>query len=144
MSDENTRLIVRWFEEVWNQGRREVIDELLAADCTIHDGSSAIHGPEEFRVFYDRIRAAFSDIRVTPQHGVSAEGYVCMRWSLKARHTGDDLGLPATSKVVEATGMTIVRIVDGRFAEGWQNWDMLGLMQQITGAEPARTYMAAG
>ena len=144
MSGEKTRMAVRWFEEVWNQGRREVIDELLAADCTIHDGSSAIQGPQEFKVFYDRIRAAFSEIRVTPEHGISADGHVCMRWSLTARHTGDGLGMPATGRVVEATGMTIVRIVNGRFAEGWQNWDMLGLMQQITGAETARTYMAAG
>jgi hypothetical protein len=34
-------------------------------------------------------------------------------------------------------------LADGKFAEGWQNWDMLGLMQQITEAPMARTYIAA-
>jgi steroid delta-isomerase-like uncharacterized protein len=144
MSDENTRVIVRWFEEVWNQGRREVIDEMLAPDCVIHDGPTAIQGPEEFKLFYDRMRAAFSDMRVTPHHGFSAGGYACLRWSVTMRHTGDNLGIPATGKAGETTGMCIVRLVDGRFAEAWQNWDMLGLMQQLTGGDTARVYMAAG
>ena len=143
MSDENTRIIVRWFEGVWNQGHREVIDQMLAADCIIHDGATAITGPAEFKRFYDRMRASFSDMRVTPQHGFGADSYACLRWTVQMRHTGDDLGIPATGKVVETTGMSIVRIVDGRLAEAWQNWDMLGMMQQITGAETARVYMAA-
>ena len=144
MSGENERLIVRWFEEVWNQGRREVIHEMLAAGCTIHDGATSITGPEEFKLFYGRMRSAFSGMRVTPQHGFSADACTCLRWSVTARHTGDGLGMAATGRAVEATRTTMVRIVNGRLTEAWQNWDMLGMMQQITGAETARVYMAAG
>src|SRR6202022_1329899 len=107
---------------------REVIDELMIPDCTIHDGATAITGPAEFKLFYDRMRASFSDMRVIPHHGFGADGYACLRWTAKMRHTGGGLGIPATGKAVEATGICIVRIVDGRFAEAWQNWDMLGLM----------------
>ena len=32
MSIENVRLIHRWFDEVWNKGRAEAIDEVFAAD----------------------------------------------------------------------------------------------------------------
>jgi len=36
-----------------------------------------------------------------------------------------------------------VRIADGKIVEGWQNWDMLGLMQQIQSAGLGPTYLAA-
>ena len=42
------------------------------------------------------------------------------------------------------TGISIVRVADGMLAAGWQNWDMLGLMQQIQAQPRAATYIAAG
>ncbi len=35
MSDQNKELVKRWFEEVWNKGRREAIAEMLSADAFI-------------------------------------------------------------------------------------------------------------
>ena len=58
----------RWFEEMWNQGRAELIPELLAADAPIHDvGAPADvqRGPEGFRRVYDKLKGAFPDIRLT-------------------------------------------------------------------------------
>jgi len=59
------------------------------------------------------------------------------------RHTGDGLGMPATNKRLEITGIVIVRVKDGKLTAGWQNWDMLGLLQQINSAPAAATYIAA-
>ena len=36
MSENNKAILRRWFEEVWNRGRTDVIDELLARDAVIH------------------------------------------------------------------------------------------------------------
>jgi predicted ester cyclase len=58
-------------------------------------------------------------------------------------HTGAGFGIPPTGKSLAVTGMSIVRVHGGRLVEGWQNWDMLGLMQQIQGAPMAPTYIAA-
>lgn len=44
---------------------------------------------------------------------------------------GDALDIPATDKTVHVTGISIVRIADGRMVEVWQNWDMLGILEQI-------------
>ena len=46
------------------------------------------------------------------------------------------MGMAATGKQSTVTGITIDRIVDGRFVESWTNWDTLGLMQQL-GVVPA-------
>jgi len=143
MSEENKALAARWFEKVWNQGQRHAIPEMLAPDGVIHDGNDAAVGPEGFYSFFDRMHASFSDIHVKIESSMAEGNDVCLRWSCSLRHTGDGLGFPATGKVVKTTGISIVRIENGKFSEGWQNWDMLGLMQQIMEAPTAMTYIAA-
>ncbi|HEV3279267.1 MAG TPA: ester cyclase [Terriglobia bacterium] len=134
MPDHQKDLIIRWFEEVWNQGRRETIDEMLSPDSVLHDGEVDSRGPQEFKAFFDRMNATFSEMRLH-RHEVISEGiYACLRWSVTARHTGDALGLPPTGREIRITGITMIRFDDGKFAEAWQNWDMHGLIQQITGA----------
>ena len=48
MSEANKALAKRWFEEVWNEGRRETIRELLAPEAVIQEGNDASVGPEGF------------------------------------------------------------------------------------------------
>jgi len=143
MSEHQKQTIIRWFEEVWNKGRRQAIDEMLPPDCIIHDGGASLKGPEEFKKYFDLMRSAFSEIQVTPEEVISEGALVCLRWSVKMRHTGDGLGMPATGRNLQTTGVSIVRFTDGRFAEAWQNWDMMGVMQQIQQAEPAKLNMQA-
>jgi hypothetical protein len=40
MSEDNGTLMRRWFEEVWNKGNAEAIDELFDADGIVHGLSS--------------------------------------------------------------------------------------------------------
>jgi steroid delta-isomerase-like uncharacterized protein len=141
MADYQKEMLVRWFKEVWNDGRAEAIDEMLPASCVIHDGDHSITGPREFKPFYNRLRTALSNIRVTPHEVISEGNLTCLRWSLFARHTGDGLGMPATGKEVHVAGMSMVRFENGKFAEAWQNWDMLGLLEQIRGAASSPTYL---
>jgi steroid delta-isomerase-like uncharacterized protein len=143
MSETNKKFAGLWFEKVWNQGKRDAIVEMLAPEGVIHDGNETVMGPEGFYSFFDRMHAAFSDIHITIESTFAEGDHVCLRWSCTLRHTGDGLGLPATGKIVKTTGISIIRLADGKLAEGWQNWDMLGLMQQITDAPRAMTYIAA-
>ena len=143
MSEANKALVKRWFEEVWNNKRRDAIAEILAPDAVIDESGVKSVGPEGFYPYFDRMHKAFSEIHVKPHHVIAEGDIVCMRWSCTSRHTGAGLGLAPTRKEVHITGITIVRIVNGKFVEGWQNWDMLGLMQQIRGERMALTYIAA-
>ncbi|MBV8549862.1 MAG: ester cyclase [Acidobacteriaceae bacterium] len=143
MSEASKQVVRRWFEEVWNKQRREAIAEMLLPESVIHEGKYDTRGPEGFYAFFDRMHAAFSDIRVTI-HDEFAEGdKVCARWSCTMRHTGSGLGMAPTNQELHTTGISIVRIANGKLIEGWQNWDMLGLMQQINKQPIALTYIAA-
>jgi steroid delta-isomerase-like uncharacterized protein len=143
MSEANKALAKRWFEKVWNEGRRETIREILAPDAVIQDGGDASVGPEGFYPFFDRMHAAFSDIHVTIHDAISEHDKVCVRWSVQMQHTGNGIGIPPTNKTLHTTGVSVLRIARGKFVAGWQNWEMLGLMQQIRDEPAAPTYIGA-
>jgi len=46
-----------------------------------------------------------------------------------------------TGVTIHVTGISILRVSGGRIVEGWQNWDMLGMMEQINGLSRAATYI---
>lgn len=124
LQEQNKHLVIRWFEEVWNQGRRETIFELFLADAILHDGQNQIHGPEAFCRFQDSIRAEFTDFHFSPVIALAESDLACVHWAAELRHT-------ATSRTLKITGTSVVRIQNGRFTEAWQNWDSAGLTAQI-------------
>jgi predicted SnoaL-like aldol condensation-catalyzing enzyme len=127
----------RWFEEVWNQSRREAIDEMFPEDGVLHDGSADYRGPEEFKRFYDALRAQLSDVRVIPLEAISEGDMVCMRWSSTAKHS-------STGKPLKVTGISILRFENGRLVEAWQNWDQQGMLQQLEEPISKSFFQAAG
>lgn len=138
MSAENKALARRLVEEAFNAGRLDVTDELVASDFVGHDPAlpEEVRGPAGVKESIAGYRTAFPDIRVTIEDQIADGDYVVTRWSAKGTHQGELMGMPATGKQATVTGITIDRIVDGRIAESWDNWDTLGMMQQL-GAIPA-------
>jgi len=143
MTESYPTIAHRWYDQVWNQLRREAIAELLSPDAVLHEGDDQMRGPEGFYPFYDRILATFSDMHIKVEQTVEEGDLICARWSVTMTHTGDGLGFPPTNKRCHVTGMAILRVAGGKLVEGWQNWDMLGLIQQIQEAPKAATYIAA-
>jgi steroid delta-isomerase-like uncharacterized protein len=124
----------RWFEEVWNQGRMETIDELFPANAVLWgtgrpDASST--GPAEFKEFYKALRGACPDIRITVED-VAQEGDMAFaRWTARMTHTGEGLGMPATNRAMTLSGMSACRAKDGKLAEGCNVWDQLGMLRAL-------------
>jgi predicted ester cyclase len=46
-------------------------------------------------------------------------------------HTGEGIGKPPTGKPVKFTGMTMVRLRDGKIIESWNNFDFMTMYKQI-------------
>jgi len=142
MAQENSTLIRRWFDEVWNKGRMEAIDEMASPDAVGH--GQAQHdtdiGLKEFRIFAMDLRRAFPDFKVTIDRVIEQGDIVVARWTTTMTHKGEFLGFPATGKKVTVTGTSMQRIANGKIVEGWDNWDQLGLLVQI-GAVPAAHFV---
>ncbi len=135
MSEENKALLRRWFEEVWNKGRAAAIDEMLDQNGIAHglsdDSSNPIKGPSEFRPFHSLFRDAFPNMMIVIEDMVAEGDKVAARCSVRAKHEGDFLGRAATQAPVEFTGMTIVRIYNGKIVEAWNNFDFTTLHKQV-------------
>jgi len=132
--EENVALIRRWFNEVWNQRRLDAIGEMMAPDAVIRglgEAGEVVRGPAEFRLFAERFQKAFSGIRIMVEDAFGSGDKVAARWSAEMTHTGDELGIPATGRAVTICGITIARVENGKVVEGWNNWDQLGLQQQL-------------
>jgi steroid delta-isomerase-like uncharacterized protein len=135
MSEENKALFRRWFEEVWNQGRAEAIDELFAADGVAHGlagaGGEEMRGPAGFREFHRSFREAFPDIRITVEDILAEGDKVAVRCAVRATHRTDSLGFAATDRPVDFEGMCIVRVRDGQIVEAWNSFDFMSMYQQL-------------
>ena len=132
--EQNVELLRRWFQEVWNEGRTDVIYEVLSPDGIARGQRSAeseIRGPKEFEKFVHEIRGAFPDIKLSVEDIFGAGDQVVVRWSAVMTHTGDALGMPASGRTVRSRGISIARFLDGKIVEGWDNWDQLGMLEQI-------------
>ena len=132
--DENVALIRRWFSEVWNQRKLDAIAEMMAPDAVVTglgEADEVVRGPAEFRLFAERFQKAFSGIQITVEDAFGRGDKVAARWSGEMTHTGDDIGIPATGRTVRICGMTLARVENGKVVEGWNNWDQLGLQQQL-------------
>jgi steroid delta-isomerase-like uncharacterized protein len=135
MADEYDTLIHHWFEEVWNKKREDAIDEMFAADGIAHglddaDGN-AIRGPEGFKALHRAFLSAYPDLKITVEDTVVEGDKIAARCKVTGSHEGHDIGVPPTNQPVEFTGMTIVRVKDGKIVEAWNEFNFMKMYEQI-------------
>jgi steroid delta-isomerase-like uncharacterized protein len=138
MSAANKAISKRLFTEGMNEGKLEVIDELVAPNWVDHDPSNPPDlppGAQGLKQLMSMYRAAFPDMVMTIEEQIAEGDKVVSRWVAKGTHNGDLAGIPPTGKQVTVTGIFIDRISGGQIQESWANWDALGMLQQV-GAVP--------
>jgi steroid delta-isomerase-like uncharacterized protein len=139
-TEANKALIQKWVDEVLNT--RDVpyqspAYQLVAADFIGHfPGQPPIEGLEAFRQFGAPYFSAFPDLQITPEDLIAEGDKVTMRYGWRGTHQGELMGIPATGKQVITSGMSILRVANGKTAEQWDHFDTLGMLQQL-GVVPA-------
>ena len=129
--EESKALALRAFEEIWNQGKLEVIDEIYAADFVHHSPGSPDLDPEGLKQFVTMYRSAFPDIQFTIEDQIAEGDKVVTRWSTAATHKGELMGIQPTGLAAPGTGISIGRYADGKCVESWTNWDALGMWRKL-------------
>ncbi len=128
----------RFFEEMWDQRRLDLVDELITADMVGHAPTGEFTGYKGEMQTISGNLAAFPDLQITIDDIIAEGNKVALRTSYVGTHTGALGQIPPTGKPIKMTGNIIFRFEDGRVAEAWSFADMLGLMQQIGAASPPR------
>lgn len=127
----NSLLARRWFEEVWNQRRDATIDLLMAPDCVGHIEGDDAATPDQFKAMRAAFLAAMPDLRIEVEDTVAEGENVVVRWRVTGTHDADGLGIRPTGMRIDVRGMSWQRFVDGRLVEGWDTWNIGGLMESL-------------
>jgi predicted ester cyclase len=124
----NEQLYRRLIEEVFNQGRMEVADELIAPHSVEHQRGGLGDGPEGARRTATMLRSAFPDFSLTIQDLVVDGNKVWARQRAGGTNLGPFFGFPATGKTAYIEVFDVVRFENGRVVEHWGVPDQLGMM----------------
>ena len=127
---ENKALACRVFDEIWNEGSLDVADEIFDANYVSH-GLGIAPGPASFKQYVSVYLSAFPDCHFTIEDQVAEGDKVVTRWTATGTHTGELIGIPPTDVQATVTGISINRYAGGKVVEVWDNWDGLGMMQQL-------------
>ena len=125
--------ISRIYEEVFNKGKLEQVETLIAAEYIDHNpiGLGGKSGIEGFKQTVRALRFAFPDLRFTVEQMTVNGDQVVTRTTMQGTHKNSFMGIDPTDKQVTVSGFDIYQIADGVVAERWGTLDGLTLMQQM-------------
>jgi steroid delta-isomerase-like uncharacterized protein len=129
--EENKAIPHRIFNEVYNQKKVRLIDDLYHKEFKSTTPPDVINGIDDHKKFVSMILNAFPDIEFKIEDQIAEGDKVVTRFTFTGTHKGEFMGAAPSNKQVSGTGITIHRIADGKAIESWDNFDALGIMQQI-------------
>ena len=130
----NAAVVHRFFDEVVNQGRLDVLDQIL--DPAVVDHNQIVltepSGPGSAAEGMRMLLAAFPDLKVEVLITVAEGDMVVVRFALAGTNTGAYryLGQP-TGRRAEWEGIGIFRMSDGRVVEMWGTADRMTMLTQL-------------
>lgn len=130
MSDANVTTAMKFYE-VYNDHKLDLLDEILAADYVGHVNGHDIAGAQAAKGFIGAFINGFPDTHYTVHDTITSGDKVVTRWTATGTHQAAFLGMEATNKPINITGITIFEVVDGKIKQLWNNWDAFGMMQQL-------------
>jgi steroid delta-isomerase-like uncharacterized protein len=132
MSASNRAVIQRFIEEVLNQKRLAVADEIVADDFVELD---LFPGQEPGRQGLKDVLGAFvsgfPDMHWVIEEQIAEGNKVMTRFTWTGTHQGTFMGIPATAKPVKVKGVVIDRVVDGWMVDSRILMDTMGMLQQL-------------
>ena len=129
-TDSNKEAVRRFFDTIWVQHKIEKMTEFAHPNVQGNDphfGTSI----ESFTEHWKERLAAFPDVRIDVIDLVAEGDVVASRWVMTGTHKSEYMGVPASGNRVKVSGMSFDRLVDGKIAEGYDNWDVVGLLEQM-------------
>jgi steroid delta-isomerase-like uncharacterized protein len=131
----NKAIVLRWFEEVANQGKLGVADSIFAENYIDHDPPSPTEvwptGAEGAKQSLAAYQTAFPDLHYTVEHVIADGQTVAVRYTFDGTHRGLFLGIPSTGKQVRFTGISLFHIIEDKIVESWGQFDLLDFIQQV-------------
>lgn len=128
-------LVTRWTTEVWNLRREETVDEMMAPDGVVEvegsDTSLTVEGFKQYRrAFLNAVPDLWVDVLSVTTEGPSS----VQHWRARGTHLGPGLGIPASGRQVDFTGLSSYRFSGRMIVHGLDRWnrgEMIASLMQV-------------
>jgi len=129
MSEQNKAAIRRFYEELVNERKIELADELILDDVDDHAARGS--GLENFKKLYSVMLRIFPDIQARIEDLIAEDDKVVARVEFTATQAGSFRGFEPANRCVTFSGVDIFRFQDGKIAERWAQRDFLGMLEKL-------------
>jgi steroid delta-isomerase-like uncharacterized protein len=134
-TDDNKAIVRRFVDEIFVQGRKDTVDELLDDGFVAHTWPSTGHPKDDLKAAIDRTSSGLADPTFTIDALLAEGDQVAARLTTAATQVGPFMGLPPSNKRYSIEEIHWFRLRDGKVVEHWHQMDQMGLMKQL-GAMP--------
>lgn len=132
MSIEENKAIVRRYQEIYNSNNLDSLGEVVSKELITPKIMPGIpSGFERAKAAHQIMLAGFPDYQTVIDELIAEGDQVVARITMRGTHTGSFMGIPATGKHVEFTGIYIARIANGKIVEHWGEEDGVSLLAQL-------------
>jgi predicted ester cyclase len=132
-TEDSKALMWRITEEIWNNGRLDLIDDLIAEDLVDHVELAGLGGSgrARYRASIEMTRAAFPDYRNPLDFVIAEDAFAVSYGRSTGTHQGEFFGMPPTGRKIDVPTFGILRFANGQAVERWGMSDNLAMMQQL-------------
>ncbi len=131
--EEQNKVLVKSVFEALNNRNANIFKELYAPDYGWYFPSNNPKplSREEEHGFVKTLWDAFPDCNWSIEELISKDDRIIVRFIFGGTHEGEWQGIQATGNKIEGSGIWIARIENGKIVEAREEYDMVGLMQQL-------------
>lgn len=138
-NNKNEKIITDFFEQVWDQGNLEFIEQVTTPEFIIHyQGKADTASYEEHKAVVKYWRQAIPDYSITIQDVLSDKNKVIARFSFTGTHKDTLMGIPPTWNTIRSTGIWICNVENKLLQECWEEYDIQSILSQLQSAESSK------
>jgi predicted ester cyclase len=130
--DEPAKIVRRWFEEGWNKGNLNLIDELFSHNFRAQGGPHGTLDRLAYRQYAEMVILAAPGLQCEILELLEAGDYIVTRVRSVGTHSGDVEGIDATGQDVVTEVVDVWKVEGGLIVERQNTeFDNVGLGEQL-------------
>ena len=132
LEEQNIAMMRKSFEE-WNKGNPGFFMESTTPDYVYYSpsGNPNPNTREDAIESVKLIWKGFPDVSFSIVDIMADGDKTVTRFVIRGTHEGEFMGIPATGKKIEVSGIMVSRIENGKWVEEWEEMDTMGMMMQL-------------
>jgi len=133
ITEEEANVLLEKVLTVYNEGNLSIIDEIMVPDYVLHyaDNPEDIVGIDAFKEYITNLRTDFPDFKVTFEETIVKDNKIVLLWNITGTNTGTSSDMPPTGKAIQAEGVSVISVVDGKFTKALQYYNEVTTLTQL-------------